>query len=84
MGPWGPLGPKKVENRSKKVENNKLSHPGTAQRGTIFQDLYLLGPFGTFWALRGPEGTLRGLIGAPRDLKGPYRGHKNLEIRKRR
>ena len=54
MDPWGPMGPKKVENGSEKVGNNKLSHPGADQRGTIFQDFSLLGLFGTLRALKGP------------------------------
>ena len=54
MGPWGPMGPKKVEIESKKVEHNKLSHPGAAQRGTIFQDFTLLGSFGTLRAQKDP------------------------------
>ena len=64
MGPWGPTGPKKVENGSEKVKNNKLSHPGADQRGTIFQDFAFLGPKGPYGALKGtlrePEGALRG------------------------
>ena len=71
MGPWGLMGHKKVENGSKKVENNNLSHPGAAQRGTIFQDFSLLGPFGTLRALKGPEGALKGTYRGP---KGPLRG----------
>ena len=59
------MGPKKVENGSERVENNKLSHPGADQRGIFFQDFTFLGPKEP---LRGPEGTLRGPIGA---LRGP-------------